>query len=133
MSDASTEARYLIRKGGAFYRSNCKGYTNSVIQAGRYTLEEAERETHPNGPDGPRDGMSHLHEDDAISDDWDSYRALAAERDALREASLILTKIVLAARKCNGDEPHRILPNIWPLICEADGLPSMPPKGTNHD
>jgi hypothetical protein len=86
MTDTSTEATYLIRKGGAFYRPNCQGYTISVIQAGRYTLEEAERETHPNGLDGPRDGMSYLHEDDAISDDWDSYRALAAERDALRAA-----------------------------------------------
>ena len=54
---------YLICKYGGYYRPNCQGYTNDFFAAGRYTLEEAERETHPNGPDGPRDGMAYIHQD----------------------------------------------------------------------
>lgn len=51
---------YLICKGGAYYRPNAQGYTTNVAEAGRYTLEEAIRHSHPNGPDGPRDGMNYL-------------------------------------------------------------------------
>lgn len=51
---------YLIRKGGAFYRPNSQGYTRSIAEAGRYSLAEAEAITHPNGPNGPRDGMDYI-------------------------------------------------------------------------
>lgn len=54
-------AQYLIRKGGYFYRPNSQGYTSSAVEAGRYTLEQATRLTHPNGPDGPRDGLTYHH------------------------------------------------------------------------
>lgn len=50
--------KYLIRKNGLYYQPNNRGYTQSLAEAGRYTREEADRETHPNGPDGPRDGMT---------------------------------------------------------------------------
>ncbi len=60
-----TEAVYLITKYGGYYRQNCQGYTSSPLEAGRYTLEEAIRESHPNGPDGPRDGIRYVHQDDA--------------------------------------------------------------------
>ena len=53
------EGRYLIRKGGYYYRPNAQGYTTDKAQAGRYSLEDAIRHSHPNGPDGPRDGMSY--------------------------------------------------------------------------
>lgn len=56
-------ARYLIRKGGYFYRPNAQGYTVSKAEAGRYTLEEAINLTHPNGPDGPRDELSYMLDD----------------------------------------------------------------------
>lgn len=52
---------YLIRKGGFFYRPHSSGYTCSPAEAGRYTLDDAEWQTHPNGPDGPRDGMTYHH------------------------------------------------------------------------
>ena len=55
-------ARYLVRKGGAYYRPNAAGYTVDVDQAGRFTLADAIRYSHPNGPNGPRDGISYLHE-----------------------------------------------------------------------
>lgn len=53
------DAQYLICKYGMYYRANAQGYTGSVAEAGRYTLAEAIRHSHPNGPDGPRDGMSY--------------------------------------------------------------------------
>ncbi|MDE1914723.1 MAG: hypothetical protein KGJ57_17510 [Sphingomonadales bacterium] len=56
---ASADAEYLIRKGGYWYRPNAQGYTCSIEQAGRYTLAEAIKYSHPNGPNGPRDGISY--------------------------------------------------------------------------
>ena len=53
------EAKYLICKGGAYYRHNAQGYTRNRAKAGRYTLEEAISYSHPNGPDGPRDGITY--------------------------------------------------------------------------
>ena len=55
-----TSDEYLIRKGGAYYRPNAAGYTNNVDEAGRYSLEDAIRHSHPNGPDGPRDGIDYM-------------------------------------------------------------------------
>ncbi|PCJ24129.1 MAG: hypothetical protein COA96_10310 [SAR86 cluster bacterium] len=78
MNDITPEAVYLIRKGGAWYRHNSAGYTISAIQAGRYTRECAEEITHPNGPDGPRDNMSFIHEDDLDDLDWAAYKTLSA-------------------------------------------------------
>lgn len=60
MSDrqmVAVEPMYLICKHGGYYRPNCQGYTSIIHEAGRYTLAEAISETHPNGPNGPRDGM----------------------------------------------------------------------------
>jgi hypothetical protein len=67
----SEAPEYLIRKHGGYYRANCRGYTDDFLLAGRYTLEEAERETHPNGPDGPRDGMTYVHQKDVQRDPYD--------------------------------------------------------------
>lgn len=53
------EAKYLICKGGAYYRPNAQGYTRNRSEAGRYTLEEAISHSYPNGPDGPRDGITY--------------------------------------------------------------------------
>jgi hypothetical protein len=58
------EAMYLIRKGGYFYRPNAQGYTISKAEAGRYTLADAISYSHPNGADGPRDGIDYLLADD---------------------------------------------------------------------
>ena len=79
---------YLIRKQGYWYRPKASGYTSSAIQAGRYTLAEAERYTHPNGKDGPRDGMDYVHEDDVVDPDWVEFRK-AADRIAALEAALL--------------------------------------------
>jgi hypothetical protein len=52
--------QFVIRKGAYFYRPNSQGYTADIAEAGRYSREEAERLTYPNGPDGPRDGLDFL-------------------------------------------------------------------------
>lgn len=39
-----------------------------------------------------------------------------------RTQALLLHRIVLTARMCDGDQAHCILPNLWPLICEADKM-----------
>ena len=51
---------YVIRKDGYYYRPNAQDYTPSIHEAGRYSLADAIRLTHPNGPDGPRDGLSYM-------------------------------------------------------------------------
>jgi hypothetical protein len=52
---------YLIFKAGrGFYRPNAQGYTMTTLDAGRFTRAEAESHTHPNGPDGPRDGLDYM-------------------------------------------------------------------------
>lgn len=52
---------YLIRKGAYWYRPNAQGYTANVNEAGLFTYEDAVAYTHPNGPDGSRDGLSYIH------------------------------------------------------------------------
>lgn len=79
------ERLYLIRKHGAYYRPNNRGYTTSAICAGRYSLEEARRETHPNGLRGPRDGMTYLHEDSLKDEDWIAYATLRQQLAEERE------------------------------------------------
>jgi hypothetical protein len=55
-----SEQMYLICKYGGYYRPNAAGYTDKVEQAGRYTLAEAIRHSHPNGPNGSRDGITYI-------------------------------------------------------------------------
>lgn len=95
MVDA-TEPMYLIRKGGYYYRPNSQGYTVSKDEAGRYTLKEAINITHPNGPDGPRDGMSY--ELSAAKEGYDSSEcATHGESDNLMGMCCMNTKTAQAA------------------------------------
>lgn len=68
--------QYLIRKDGYYYRPNCQGYTTDVNEAGRYSLEDAIRYTHPNGKNGPRDGLSYVPEPAAQKCDSFGYEVL---------------------------------------------------------
>lgn len=78
-----TQALYLIRKRGAFYRPNAEGYTMNRAEAGRYTLAEAISHSHPNGSDGPRDGIDYMLANDPDKTDanpaTDPTRAVATE------------------------------------------------------
>ena len=68
VTDTPEEPAYLICKYGGYYRPNRQGYTMHIHDAGRYSLKEAIRETHPNGPDGPRDGMKYISLADALAE-----------------------------------------------------------------
>lgn len=58
----------------------------------------------------------------------DIVRDVVSDLEADRKASLLLSRIVVAARSVDGGEAHCVMPAIWPIICEADKLPSMPPR-----
>lgn len=51
--------QYHILKGGYYYRPDAQGYTANKSEAGLYSLEEAISYSHPNGPNGPRDGITY--------------------------------------------------------------------------
>lgn len=120
------DRKYLIRKQGCYYRPNERGYTTSAIQAGRYTREDAEKITHPNGKDWPRDGMSFIHEDElvGIDEDWTAYSALLADRRdpavlaALPEVqALIAAACEVAAAMIEDNVRHakELGREIWPI------------------
>ena len=63
MSDDLVKKEFLIFKAGrGWYRAESQGYTSFKFDAGRYAEDEARAITHPNGIDGPRDGMFYKHE-----------------------------------------------------------------------
>lgn len=122
--------RYLIRKGGYYYRPNAQGYTTDKAQAGRYSLEDAIRHSHPNGPDGPRDGMSyepapalphpapaepvgHWHGKDA-DDMLARFRKKDAEPAGLRSRDRIALAICNEQRKAHGLPPFNKLEDMEP-------------------
>ena len=103
MTDGVEERKFLIKKGGAYYRPNSQGYTLTAILAGRYSLSDADDITHPNGPDGPRDGMSYIHEDKVIDEDWVAYSNL------LRSHKEAVEKAVAEEREAMTHETSRLL------------------------
>jgi len=90
MSDDLVERSYLIFKAGrGWYRPDSQGYTAFKFDAGRYSKDEAIKITHPNGLDGPRDGMLYRHESevwDYPSDRIEELEAKLAEADMVKEA-----------------------------------------------
>ena len=58
-TEPTPDAQYLITKRGVYYRPNAQGYTPNKWEAGRFTLAKAISHSHPNGPDGPRDGIDY--------------------------------------------------------------------------
>ena len=59
MASETDAGRYLIHKAGrGWYRPDAQGYTLDPRQAGRYSFDEAVAHSHPNGPFGPRDGIT---------------------------------------------------------------------------
>ena len=85
-----TDRIYLIRKGGAWYRPNSEGYTDRAILAGRYTLSEAVSITHPNGQDGPRDGMAYVSISDVKEPDFVLFQEVFS---ALKDCESMLSDI----------------------------------------
>lgn len=88
---------YLVfKQGRGYYRDGARGYTLNVNEAGRFSLEDAVRYSHPNGPNGPRDGITYKHESEAVAgtsceSDLTIHR-LMQERDDLRAGQEILSQ-----------------------------------------
>ncbi|WP_386681912.1 hypothetical protein [Loktanella sp. R86503] len=83
-------AYYLIYKAGrGYYRPAAQGYTTSADDAGLFSFEDAWSYSHPNGEDGPRDGISFMHQSEVetgsscVKDI--RIHALESERDQLAE------------------------------------------------
>jgi hypothetical protein len=108
------EGYLIFKQGGGYYRAGCHGYTLNAAEAGRFSLDEAVSDSHPNGPDGPRDGITYKHESEVMPDsNCESdlrIHDLTQERDALREGQETLSQ-----------ELHAALDKIDTLEAEARG------------
>ena len=62
MSDAPEHGWLIHKAGRGWYRPDAKGYTMNASEAGRYSHKDALAYSHPNGLDGPRDGLTIKHE-----------------------------------------------------------------------
>jgi hypothetical protein len=63
VDDALLPDGWLILKAGrGWYRPDAQGYTSDPLEAGRYTYDKAMDYSHPNGLEGPRDGIEIHHE-----------------------------------------------------------------------
>lgn len=137
--DAVERPAYLIRKHGGYYKPNSNGYTDSEILAGRYTLAEADSITHPNGQDGPRDGMTYIHENKLADPSWLAYAALSSQLEAANQRAKTLERLLLEARQWNWldwyddekamDDSELIYPKLWELDRKIDAALSTDTKG----
>ena len=88
-TQVDSRLEFVVRKGGYFYRPKAEGYTQNIDEAGLFTELDAWRHSHPNGKDGPRDGLTYHHKSEFPSTTATltaQVEALTAERDALWEA-----------------------------------------------
>ena len=130
MTADATNRQYLIWKQGAYYRPKSQGYTRGAINAGRYTLSEAESITHPNGPDGPRDGMFYVHEDEVIDEDWTAYQALRtqlAESRAQTAAAYGLAAKVANDRGAYEQQAYGLTKGVQDLYRLRDAIRALTP------
>ncbi|WP_291728767.1 hypothetical protein [Leisingera sp. F5] len=99
---AQQETGYLIHKDGrGWYCPGAQGYTLHADEAGRFTHSDAFAYSHPNGPNGPRDGITFKHESEVQSGaDCEKdirIHALTTERDTLRSAQEELSQALSEA------------------------------------
>lgn len=89
-------SNFVIHKAGrGYYRPHAKGYTVDLSEAGRFTHSDAVAYSHPNGSDGPRDGIRFFHIDDVESDNCElevEIFNLKRERDNLRTGMEMVTE-----------------------------------------
>ena len=115
---------WLILKNGMWYRPDASGYTSNPAEAGRYTYGEAMSHSHPNGPDGPRDGMS-IHEESKVTnahvEPADDLLRQAIE--ALRKARMFIengTELGYIRLPDDGDPALKTLPAITAALTAYD-------------
>ena len=86
---AHTHGYIIFKSGRGYYCAGAKGYTLSADEAGRFSRADAVSYSHPNGPDGPRDGITFKHETEVKSGETCEkdlrIHSLTIERDRLQE------------------------------------------------
>lgn len=92
---------YLIHKSGCgWYRPNAEGYTLNKSEAGRFSYVDAVSYSHPNGPRGPRDGITFKHKSEVQGEEGCEkdiiIHTLKLERDFLRAAQEDLSQVISA-------------------------------------
>lgn len=108
--DRQTEGWLIHKAGRGWYRPKAQGYTAQPSEAGRYSYDEAMSYAHPNGPKGPRDGITIKHESDLEPKRTPTLsEALALpEVAALVEAATDAAEAIDMAYGSGDDEkPHR--------------------------
>ena len=103
MSEAPEKREYFIKKRGYYYRPDNCGYTDRPILAGLYTEAEAKNTTHPNGSDGPRDGMWYFHESECGDADYIAFKALSARAATLEAKMAKAVDFVLSSIRYAGN------------------------------
>lgn len=112
---------WLIHKSGrGWYRPDAQGYTNDTAYAGRYPYKEAVRHSHPNGLNGPRDGMSIKHESELPHPQTADPIAALIEAQAAQIATLQAE----VERLRGGSIPEPTCPNIDAAIAALEQVRS---------
>ena len=75
---------YVIIKRGLYYAPYNRGYTDRPILAGFYKEKEAILACHPNGPDGPRDGMFFKHRGEIKDLDFLAFMVLLKDLNEIQ-------------------------------------------------
>lgn len=126
--------RYLIVKRDLYYRPNAQDYTGIKDEAGRYSLEEAISHTHPNGADGPCDGLSYVAEEDAPEYRNACYTDLMArhagekitrltrERDAAQAEVARLTAALADAERRGAERMREAAADAVLYLCRMKGM-----------
>ena len=115
------KAFLIFKRGRGWYRPESQGYTAFKFDAGRYTEQEAIAITHPNGPDGPRDGMSYRHESEVRDAPSAHIEELEAKLAKAVEALENLARLGNGDRYGNSDG-NMVARNVLAEL-----------KGDNHD
>lgn len=95
MSDTPNDGWLIHKQGRGWYRPKAQGYTMNPEEAGRYTYKDAMSYSHPNGHDGPRDGITIKHESEIPTPIYvraEIYEAERARADRLEAEMLGLPR-----------------------------------------
>lgn len=126
MTEAPKDGWLIYKAGRGWYRPNAEGYTNDIAKAGRYSKIDALAYSHPNGPIGPRDGMSIMHEDEA-----DPWRCVGCGKVAPGRIPTCSCPTGLLHRKSDMEivgkveDPHKVFMrwvNEGPALAKAAGV-----------
>lgn len=110
----------IFKRGRGWYRAESQGYTAFAFDAGRYTEQEAKTITHPNGLDGPRDGMFYRHESEVRDYPSDRIEELEAKLAKATKALYAITATHIKYKMDESMSPTVLPPEEQPdIVMEA--------------